>query len=127
MEYVLGHGRRRASATVVVTSGIDGIYPKGFVIGTIESVERGAGAYREIAVRPAVDFSRARRVLVVLTPPAPAPSGRRRRASRASEGCRRCSLALALALALQTTLARFVVGGTRRPSTWCWSSWSTWR
>ena len=31
---------------VVVTSGIDGIYPKGFVIGRIDSVERGGGAYQ---------------------------------------------------------------------------------
>ena len=30
----------------IVTSGIDGIYPKGFVIGRIEKVERAGGAYR---------------------------------------------------------------------------------
>ena len=29
----------------VVTSGLDGIYPKGFVIGQIESIERGAGTF----------------------------------------------------------------------------------
>ncbi|MGH6914952.1 MAG: rod shape-determining protein MreC, partial [Geminicoccales bacterium] len=29
----------------VITSGIDGIYPKGFVIGQIESIERGAGMF----------------------------------------------------------------------------------
>ena len=52
----------------VVTSGIDGIYPKGFVIGTIDRVERGPGTYHEIRVRPAVDFSRLEEVLVVLTP-----------------------------------------------------------
>jgi rod shape-determining protein MreC len=55
---------------LVVTSGIDGIYPKGFVIGTIESVEQGSGTYHEIRVRPAVDFSRLEEVLVVTTPPA---------------------------------------------------------
>jgi len=52
----------------VVTSGIDGIYPKGFVIGSVESVERGPGTFHAIAVRPAVDFSRIEEVLVVLTP-----------------------------------------------------------
>ena len=57
---------------VVVTSGIDGIYPKGFVVGQIESVERGGGAFGVIAVRPAVDFSSLEGVLVVLTPPAAA-------------------------------------------------------
>jgi rod shape-determining protein MreC len=54
---------------LVVTSGIDGIYPKGFVIGTVETVERGAGPYHEIRVRPAVDFARLEEVLIVLTPP----------------------------------------------------------
>ena len=53
---------------VVVTSGIDGIYPKGFVVGQVESVEKNGGAYREIRVRPAVDFSALEEVLVVLTP-----------------------------------------------------------
>jgi rod shape-determining protein MreC len=61
---------------LVVTSGIDGIYPKGFVIGTIEQVDRGGG-YHLITVRPAVDFRRLEEVLVVRTPPASraAPEG----------------------------------------------------
>jgi rod shape-determining protein MreC len=50
----------------VVASGVDGIYPKGFAIGHIESSDRGAGLYRAIAVRPAVDFSSLEEVLVVL-------------------------------------------------------------
>jgi rod shape-determining protein MreC len=53
---------------LVVTSGIDGIYPKGFVIGTIDVVDRGPGSYHLITVRPAVDFSRLEEVLVVRTP-----------------------------------------------------------
>ena len=53
---------------VVVTSGIDGIYPKGFVIGRIESVERSGGAYKRITVKPAVDFNGIEEVLVVVTP-----------------------------------------------------------
>jgi len=53
---------------IVVTSGIDGIYPKGFVIGRIESVERAGGAYKRITLKPAVDFSALEEVLVVLTP-----------------------------------------------------------
>ena len=54
---------------VVVTSGIDGIYPKGFVIGRVETVDRGNGIYMVIRVRPIVDFPRLEEVLVVLTPP----------------------------------------------------------
>src|SRR5262249_47269296 len=52
----------------VVTSGIDGIFPKGFVVGTVQTVEKSGGAYREIVVKPAADFSRLEEVLVVLTP-----------------------------------------------------------
>jgi rod shape-determining protein MreC len=51
---------------VVVTSGLDGIYPKGFVIGEVVSVDRGPGAYKRIAVRPSVDVSSLEEVLVVL-------------------------------------------------------------
>ena len=53
---------------IVMTSGIDGIYPKGFVIGRIESVERQGGSYKRIAIKPAVDFTSLEEVLVVLTP-----------------------------------------------------------
>jgi rod shape-determining protein MreC len=53
----------------VVTSGIDGIYPKGFVIGQIQSIQRGAGEFGAIVIRPAVDFASLEAVLVVLTPP----------------------------------------------------------
>ena len=53
----------------VVTSGIDRIYPKGFVIGQIESLQRGAGEYSGIVIKPAVDFSALEAVLVVTTPP----------------------------------------------------------
>jgi rod shape-determining protein MreC len=55
---------------LVVTSGIDKIYPKGFVVGTVESVDvEDAGTFLEIVVRPSVDFSRLEEVLVVTTPP----------------------------------------------------------
>jgi rod shape-determining protein MreC len=53
---------------VVVASGVDGIYPKGFVIGTVESSEKGRELHRDITVRPAVDFSSLEEVLVVLVP-----------------------------------------------------------
>jgi rod shape-determining protein MreC len=54
----------------VVSSGIEGIYPKGFVIGQIESIERQAGEFADVVVRPAVEFSSLEAILVVLTPPA---------------------------------------------------------
>ena len=73
---------------VVVTSGIDGIYPKGFVIGKVRQVEKSGPAYRLITVEPAVDFTSLEDVLVVLDPtplatPAPEPAGT---ASSAADG-----------------------------------------
>ena len=53
MEYVPGSSDVKPG-DLVVTSGIDGIYPKGFVIGTIEQVSPGSGGYHQITVRPVV-------------------------------------------------------------------------
>jgi len=67
---------------IVVTSGIEGIYPKGFIIGRVDTVEKNGPSYRSITVKPAVDFSSLEEVLVVLTPtpahetPAEAAGGR---------------------------------------------------
>ncbi len=54
---------------VVVASGVDGIYPKGYRIGFVESAVRGGGLYQAITVQPAVDFSSLEAVLVVLVSP----------------------------------------------------------
>ena len=64
MDYVSGVADVKPGDTIV-TSGIDGIYPKGFVIGIVENVDRGNGIYKIIRVRPAVDFNRLEEVLVV--------------------------------------------------------------
>jgi len=69
LQYVPGTADVK-TGDLVVTSGIDGIYPKGFVIGTIDQADRGAGAFLEITVRAAVDFARLEEVLIVRTPPA---------------------------------------------------------
>jgi len=53
---------------VVMTSGIDGIHPKGFLIGHVETVEKNGPAYKRIVVKPAVDFRALEEVLVVISP-----------------------------------------------------------
>ncbi len=53
---------------LVVTSGIDGIYPKGFTIGYVDTVEKSGPQYKRITVKPAVNFSSLETVLVVVTP-----------------------------------------------------------
>lgn len=59
----------------VVASGVDGIFPKGYLIGRVELTDRGSGLYRTITVRPGVDFSSLEEVLVVLVPPTGAARG----------------------------------------------------
>ena len=71
MELVSNLSDVKAGDTVVA-SGVDGIYPKGYLIGVVEQSERGVGLYRTVTVRPAVDFSSVEEVLVVLVPPRPA-------------------------------------------------------
>jgi rod shape-determining protein MreC len=53
---------------LVVTSGIEGIFPKGFTIGHVDAVEKTGPSYKRISVKPAVNFSSLEEVLVVLTP-----------------------------------------------------------
>jgi rod shape-determining protein MreC len=60
---------------LVVTAGIDGIYPPGLALGRIEQIERAGTAYKRVTIRAAVDFSRLESVLVVLSPrPVAAPA-----------------------------------------------------
>ena len=56
----------------VVTSGMDTIYPYGFVIGEVEAVRQGSGSslYKTILVRPSVRFSDLENVLVIVREPA---------------------------------------------------------
>jgi len=63
-DYVPGSADLKVGDSVV-TSGLDGIYPKGFVIGQIESVERSAGEFSNVLIRPAVNLSALETVLVV--------------------------------------------------------------
>ena len=65
LEYVSNLANVRVG-DAVVTSGVDGIYPKGFRIGRVVSTEPGPDLYQRIAVEPAVDFSALEEVLVVL-------------------------------------------------------------
>ncbi|PYT17282.1 MAG: rod shape-determining protein MreC [Acidobacteria bacterium] len=51
---------------VIVTSGLDQIYPKGYTIGVVESIGEGEGLTKLVAIRPEVDFRRLEEVLVVL-------------------------------------------------------------
>ena len=90
----------------IVASGVDGIYPKGYLIGRVELTDRGSGLYRTITVRPGVDFSSLEEVLVVMVPSTGA------RAEDAEVKTAVVLIAIAVALVLQTTLSGLMVGGT---------------
>lgn len=54
----------------VVTSGLDGIFPRGLLVGTIKSVHReGPGLFLGVRIAPAVDFRGLEQVLVITQPP----------------------------------------------------------
>jgi rod shape-determining protein MreC len=60
---------------LVVTAGIDGIYPKGLPVGRVTVVERAGLSYRRVLVTPVVDFSSLETVLIVLAPKTPPGGG----------------------------------------------------
>lgn len=54
----------------IVTSGLDGIFPRGLLVGTIKSVRReGPGLFLGIKIEPAVKFRELEQVLIVTQPP----------------------------------------------------------
>ena len=51
----------------VITSGLDGIFPKGIMLGYIKQVSSDSGSlFHEISVGPSADFSRLENVMVIL-------------------------------------------------------------
>jgi len=56
-----------AVGDVVVTSGLDEIYPKGVTVGVVFSVAEGDQLTKNIFIRPEVDFRHLEEVLVLLT------------------------------------------------------------
>jgi rod shape-determining protein MreC len=61
---------RAGVGDVVESAGIDGIYPRGVVIGRIAGVARGSDLFLEIRVTPAARFSQLTDVLVLAPSPA---------------------------------------------------------
>lgn len=52
---------------LIVTNGLDGIYPKGLPIGPVYRIAQGQGILRRITVEPRVKFNRLEEVLVLLS------------------------------------------------------------
>ena len=62
--------RRQARVAVgdpVVTSGLDGVFPKGLPLGRVEAVEQPThGLFQQASVSPGVDFHTLEEVLVLV-------------------------------------------------------------
>ncbi|HEY2740047.1 MAG TPA: rod shape-determining protein MreC [Thermoanaerobaculia bacterium] len=56
---------------VVLTAGIDGVYPRGIPIGTVLSVEQGGQLFHKIQLAPAVDFGSLDQVYLLEHEPLP--------------------------------------------------------
>jgi rod shape-determining protein MreC len=71
---------------VLVTSGLDGMYPAGLAVARVTQVEKAAGSFGRVVGQPLAGIDRNRQVLVIMShnplPPRPAPeapySGSRR-------------------------------------------------
>ncbi len=51
---------------VVLSSGLDGIFPKGLVLGKVVEVQKGKGVFQSIKVEPTVDLIRLEEVSVLM-------------------------------------------------------------
>ena len=52
---------------VVMTAGIDGIYPKGILVGIVTKAEKGQDLFKTITVRPSIDFGSIEEVIILHT------------------------------------------------------------
>lgn len=61
---------RKAEISVgdtVVSSGLDGVFPKGLRVGSVMEISKGPSAiFQEVSIRPFVDLERLEEVLVIL-------------------------------------------------------------
>jgi rod shape-determining protein MreC len=66
LDYVLRKNDVRIGDTVL-SSGLDGVYPKGLLVGQVsEVIQHDADIFHDVIVTPFVDFEKLEEVLVVL-------------------------------------------------------------
>ena len=77
---------------LLVTSGLDGLFPPGLPVGTVRSIEAGSSAFVRVLVEPAAHAERTRLLLILLaephaqgaSPPSEEPAAESRRRRRGS-------------------------------------------
>jgi rod shape-determining protein MreC len=66
LDYVL-HKYDVRKGDTVVSSGLDGVYPKGLLIGQVSDISNNtANIFQEVTITPFIDFEKLEEVLVVL-------------------------------------------------------------
>jgi rod shape-determining protein MreC len=77
LDYVL-HADDVRVGDLVVSSGFDGVFPKGLLIGTVTAVDfKGGDFFKDVQITPAVDFDKLEEVLVIIGPPPGPATGHR--------------------------------------------------
>ena len=77
LDYVMHEDDMRVGDGVV-SSGFDGVYPKGLLIGSVSAINfQGSDFFKEVRVTPSVDFDTLEEVLVILKPTPRAPTDRK--------------------------------------------------
>ena len=65
--YDISSGADVQSGDMVMTAGIDGVYPKGIPVGVVTKAEKGQDLFKTIVVRPSVDFGSIEEVIILHT------------------------------------------------------------
>jgi len=77
LDYVMHEDDMRIGDDVV-SSGFDGVYPKGLLIGSVAAINfQGSDFFKEVRVTPSVNFDTLEEVLVILKPTPRAPMDRK--------------------------------------------------
>ena len=73
----------------VVTSGLGASFPAGLVVGTVAKITGDDGMFQNVEIKPTIDVSRMRTMMVLLAPPPPPdPDAKTRRRSEPAFGAR---------------------------------------
>ena len=99
----------------IVTSGMDGIFPRGLLVGQVTRVsQEGPGLFLNVNIPPAADFRQLEHVLIVTQKP-PEPAAGRSRVKRFVRLVALFAVSTLVALALQTTASRWLPFGALMP------------
>ncbi len=69
----IGNSEQVENGDVVLSSGLDGIFPRGLAVGKVVDSRKGKGVFRSIKIQPFMDFMRIEEVSVILGDPKAGP------------------------------------------------------